>query len=450
MAREIIQDIKRSKKSLREILPKEPKPTRSVGGSMGIRRVGSSVSEVATPPPNTPPPPATPRYTPPENNDFSPRRSGAKRSFLLILIILVVAGGAIVLGSSIFARATVTITPKTINLNIDNDLTAKKSDPESGLRFEIMTLETTEGRVVPISGTEDVLQKASGKIKIFNQFSAENQALIKETRFEAENGKIYRIDKAVTVPGYKKNGAEIVPGSVEAMVYADQPGSEYNGPVTKFTIPGFRGGARYDKFWAESVTPLEGGLEGKQGLVAETDRAKVKAETESALRERLLSEAKTRVPPGFVFYDQGMTWTITEQKPELKPGATDTVLTWAGKLDVVIFSVEELSRTLVSAQAGGEEGEMLIANLGELTFTPAKSSTEDVMNFQLSGTAKAVWQIDQEELKNSLTGLSKDGYQSVFAQYPAISRAEVVFRPPWVRSFPEATEKITIRLDGEN
>ena len=97
---------------------------------------------------------------------------------------------------------------------------------------------------------------------IYNKYSAEAQIFVKDTRFETPEGKIYRIDRAVTVPGMKNSGGQTVAGSVEATVYADKSGSEYNIGFSDFTIPGLKGGLKYEKFYARSKTPMTGGMKG--------------------------------------------------------------------------------------------------------------------------------------------------------------------------------------------
>ena len=51
---------------------------------------------------------------------------------------------------------------------------------------------------------------------------------------------------------------------------------------------------------------------------------------------------------------------------------------------------------------------------------------------------------DEDALKDGLTGEKKSSYQAIFAGYPTIERAEVVFRPPWSRTFPSRASKIKI------
>ena len=437
--REVIQDIKRPKRSLKEVLPKEKTAARIT--PVEIRRVNQSVQQDLEPNTINPPPPTEKSYR-------SVKRS--RRPWVIITTVLGLVV-MVVLISSVLAKATVRITPKETSFNLSDELSAQKSNPEKGLRFETMTLESSETRPVKATGTEKVSKKASGKITIYNSFSATSQSLIKETRFESKEGKIYRIDRAVTIPGYKKQGEEIIPGSVEAIIYADKSGPEYNSPVTEFTIPGFRGGPRFTKFSAKSITPLEGGLEGELSIVSPEEKARVKNDTEKILKDRLLGEVKTRIPPGFNYFDSGMFWEFSDSLPANNTTSTEIPFTQTAKLHVLIFNQKELSEKLAKLKLNTDETNILVTNLETLKFELKNLANFDPentaeINFTLSGEARAVWQVPAEELKTNLSGLSKDGYQSVFAQYPAITRAEVIFRPPWIRHFPEETTKIEVEI----
>ncbi len=437
--REVIQDIKKPKRSLREVLPRSPVPT--------IKRVSQSVSDEVEPEPEFTSPPPRPR---------TGRRGGKFFGFVIVIILLAV----LAIGASAFLnQATVKLSPKETNVSLNEETTItaiKKPENDTDLTFAIMTLEMSEGRLLPAKGKEQVSQKASGTITIYNDYSTKSQSLVKDTRFEAKNGKIYRISQAVTVPGQKKQGAETVPGSVEATIQADEPGADYNSDLTEFTIPGFRGDPRYTKFSAKSKTTLSGGLVGEVSLVEPADKARVKAELEDLLTKRLLEEAKTKVPADFIFYNESPIITFTEINPQ--PGsvsaAGEVEFKEGGKLTVPIFHRQKLSQHVAKSKLGESVGEekVIINNLEQLTFkvkgqTPTTWEQVEELEFTLNGEAKISWLIDQEELKNSLTGLSKDGYQSVFSQYPAIKRAEVIFRPPWIREFPTTVDKIKIEID---
>ena len=52
-------------------------------------------------------------------------------------------------------------------------------------------------------------RKASGQIIVYNAYNDNNQKLIKNTRFETPDGKIYRIQASIIVPGTKVEEGKI-------------------------------------------------------------------------------------------------------------------------------------------------------------------------------------------------------------------------------------------------
>jgi hypothetical protein len=160
---------------------------------------------------------------------------------LLVLIGAVLIIGAGYVFASRSAGAKVVITPKQQEVSVDSQFNAQKGT-SSTLQYQTVTISKDGKMVVEANGDEYVNTKASGTIIIYNNYSADSQKLVASTRFEAPNGKIFRISQPVTVPGKKGD----TPGSIEAIITADQAGPDYNVGLVDFTIPGFKDdGAKY-------------------------------------------------------------------------------------------------------------------------------------------------------------------------------------------------------------
>lgn len=104
---------------------------------------------------------------------------------------------------------------------------------------EETTVEATEQ--FPATNYQITENKAGGEITIINNYN-KNQPLVATTRFLTPDGKLYRLEKGVTVPAN---------GKITAIVSADQEGAEYEIGSTKLTIPGLWEGLR-DKIYAET------------------------------------------------------------------------------------------------------------------------------------------------------------------------------------------------------
>ncbi|MDP3003920.1 MAG: hypothetical protein Q8N43_00175, partial [Candidatus Azambacteria bacterium] len=111
-----------------------------------------------------------------------------------------------------------------------------------------------------LSDNANLPLKAGGVIYIYNAYSSAPQKLVAQTRFETKDGKIFRIQNPVIVPGAKMSGAKLTPSSIKVNVVSDATGEEYQIGPSYFTIPGFQGSPKYAGFYAESaesMTPVQ-------------------------------------------------------------------------------------------------------------------------------------------------------------------------------------------------
>jgi len=171
-----------------------------------------------------------------------------KLIFWALLLALLLA--LVFFVANYFAMATIEVTPVTRSSQIDTNFTATVGESESELIFHFTSLSEVKAKEVPATIEKKIQKKASGTVTIFNAYNGESQRLIKNTRLESADHKIFRIDQSVVVPGAKVVDGKTVPGSVDSVVYADVAGKEYNIGLGDFTIPGFKGDPRYSKFYS--------------------------------------------------------------------------------------------------------------------------------------------------------------------------------------------------------
>ena len=208
--------------------------------------------------------------TPPPTIKFSKQggRRGKKgrRAFIILAVLIIFA-----LGSIFFAKMEVTLTPKTASWKIEKTLILKRSQDPIFSVFRTLALpDTRSGSFVATERrTEDA--KAGGIVVIFNK-SKDAQVLIASTRLEAPNGNIYRIPKTIVVPGAKSQSGQSVPGSLEVAVTADKAGANYNLGLTDFTLPGLKGGSKYELIFGRSKIEISGGSEGARIVIGKSDR----------------------------------------------------------------------------------------------------------------------------------------------------------------------------------
>ncbi|MBL7045550.1 MAG: hypothetical protein ISR99_00760 [Parcubacteria group bacterium] len=349
--------------------------------------------------------------------------------------------------SYIFSGAKVVVTPKQRTVIVDGDFEAYKNAGFGELAYEIMTVERSLSKAVTATGEESVSEKASGQIIVYNDYSSANQRLITNTRFETPDGLVYRINKPIVVPGQKKVDGKLVPGSVEATVYADSAGKKYNVGLTDFVVPGFKGDPRFDSFYARSKSSMTGGFEGVKKTVDKSDEALARSELQEDLSEQLRDDAKSQKPENFYLFDNATF--IEFEAGQTEASGSNAKVVEKGTLYGVLFEKEAFSKFLAEETIGDFESTDVLELLttDNLQLTSAEGSvpwSEESFTFKLGGNGYLIWVYDEGQLQSDLAGKSKGAIETVLSGYPSISSANVVVRPFWRRSFPDEADKIKI------
>ena len=354
--------------------------------------------------------------------------------------------------SALFVSARVTVTPRTEVLPVNTTLTATKDRPNGEFGYQVVSVSATVEKSVPAGSVQKVDRKATGTIIVYNNATEAPQRLIANTRFESSDGKVFRIANALTIPGKKTENGKTIPGSVEVVVTADQPGPAYNIPLSDFTVPGLKGDPRYTTVYARSKTPTTGGFSGDMKVVDATVEKNAVSELQDSLREKLKNDINSQIPANFVLFDGGISYEV-QPVSQKDSSSDDAVLALSGVAHAVIFDRALLSEALV-AQSNSVlvgNGQMLsVTNINALDFALSGnvSITQNItspIQFTLTGDASIEWLFDEATLKNDLLGLKKGDLASLLeAKYPSIQSAQVKINPLWKQSFPTDPSKITI------
>lgn len=451
------------KRRLEDIVSK-PRP----GGQGGVPM--RPVRENPTPPPVTlaprarrMPPATEPPHHEPRTRPMRPeqelrtrrRRRGFPWLPTAIVASVVVIGTAFAL-SLLFSGATVTVHPRQEQSFIDGTFVAAPEAGAGQLGYKLLSVEETATEAVTATGEEEVEERAAGRITIYNEFDEEPQRLIKNTRFEAADGKIFRIQDSVNVPGATPKGdGTFTPGTVEANVFADEPGESYNLAPGRFTIPGFSGTPRYEKFYALSTEAMAGGFKGVKRVVAEEQEAAVRASLTEKLRTTLAEKSVSdgQKPEDQYLYKNAIFYRF-DPLPSTPEGDDKVTIGVRGTAYAVLFNKDEFAKFIASQAVAGYDNELVtLRNPDDITVTTGElpsdaSSTPPweggTVSVTISGTAHIVWNYDQQTLRNDLAGRETAALETILQGYPGIERATVVHRPFWKNTFPESPEDIEV------
>lgn len=348
---------------------------------------------------------------------------------------------------SLLRSATLAYTPKSAPLKFENEsFTAYKTGSDGVLLFSVVKISDTKGVAVPATGETQVSRKASGNIVVYNAASAEPQRLVKTTRFETPDGKIYRVQTDITIPGKTSAG----PGSLEITVVADQAGEAYNIGLTDFTVPGFKGDPKFKTVYARSKTPMTGGFVGMEKGVSPEALAQAKEELKASLKDQLIEEARAQVPADFVLYPTLSTITY-EDGPQSSSTDKTVNVNESGSFYGVIFKKSDLAQYIKTKKLSIPENQAIeVIGLPELELAFDGAAPSDLLkstqiDFKVNGTATAVWLTDETSLKKDLSGQSKNDLSIVLKNYPGILSADAIIRPFWKTSFPPLPADITVK-----
>jgi len=365
-----------------------------------------------------------------------------------------VAGGVLIFTAALllldfFARIRVVVTPRQEFVEVSSALRASASSSRD-IALEVISLEDSIELEREVTSVKSVEEKARGQVVIYNAFSSEPQPLVASTRLEAPNGNIYRITSPVTVPGAKTENGKLVPQGIEVAVFADKPGEAYNLSLSDFSIPGFKGTSKFEKFYGRSKTEITGGVSGERKVVSDQDVKALVSEAQENLRARLGERARKDLPAG-VFLLEGaseLETKVADITPPPNSSAERFKLRLEGTLRVFALKESELSQSLGRSYLALNPGEEVqIANREALGFEiVSKNFDEKTLTLRVKGRAHFVWTFDAEALRQELATASRQSRKEIFQNYPAIERAEIHFQPAWWRIFPDNTKRIKIEI----
>ena len=365
---------------------------------------------------------------------------------VLVLVIALSAIGFVFIG-----KTTITVVPQREEVTLSPNVvyTAYRTPEEGELGYTVVThsLEATD--TITATGRETVEEKASGRIVVYNNHSSAPQRLIKNTRFEAPNGDIYRVRNSFVVPGMDGE----TPGSIEITVYADKPGEDQNITEigTRFTIPGLKGDPRYKTFHAELSEPIVGGFVGERAIVDEDVLNATRTKLREPLRDQVYAAIAEKAGDDLLVFPGGVFTTFESPPVAYAEGDTATVREVV-RISAIAFDKKALARMLATAAlADPEDGDVLIDNPEDMTMTVVNKDGVDIANdalvqFTLDGRITLTWQVDVDRLKQDLVGKHSGALNTVMSGYPGIKSAQATIRPFWKSEFPSEVGSISVEI----
>jgi hypothetical protein len=358
----------------------------------------------------------------------------------------------------LYPRVTVAVTAKRLEVPVEVFVTmdGKRQDalPKEGkIRGKLFSFTEETTRTFPTTGKDKVVAKAQGTITIFNAFSAKPQALVATTRFESPDGKIFRLVKAVAVPGATVANGSTKPASVAAEVQADQPGALYNIGPADFTIPGFKGTSKFTGFYAKSYAPMKGGAEGHTVVATEDDLAGARRVLREELTAMLAEKLNQSLLEGWTTLPESSKYEIVAATPSISPGTAADNFQMHFKLSLAAMSypeseLEALIQERLKDIPMDIPSETSNARIESVRADePRLEESKQLFSGLLKVIVKVEARLDKDALKREILGKRETALKEYLRDHESIQTVKVTFWPFWVKRVPRRDGLVTVTID---
>ena len=375
----------------------------------------------------------------------------AKAVFASVLIFVV----PLFLVHVFFARATIQVWPQITKLHVEEFLIAQVGFDKVNLekkivRARIFEEEVQQTLLFSSTGTKLKETKARGIIRIYNKNSTEPQDLVIDTRFISEDGKLFRLTSAVSIPGGQMDGRKLIPGILDVQVVAAQPGSEYNIEASKFSLPGLVGSAAYTKIFGESLSAMTGGAYRKVAIVTEEDIVKAADQLVEALKIQAVKSLLAKIPPEFQVLQDSLTSTNVEDNSLVKSGVELDQFNYTGKVTVSMVGFDKADADLIvqhflSDYISADQG----INQETLRVT-YKASREDrgkgVIRIVVQVEADRYEKVDRATLMYLMQDVTDSQFPQLMREYPFLAKAQFSLWPFWISRIPKDEGRISLEI----
>lgn len=390
------------------------------------------------------------------DNDSQSRTESRKFTFKFfyyfvgIVLALAVAGFIFIN----FPKLKVKITLNHKELSTVVDLTVKNKIDQVGLKEvkgEIFEFEIEEKMQFKATseGYSNDSGKARGEVKILNKFSSASQPLVAGTRILSKEGKLFRLTKNVTVPGMTDQSA----GEISVEVIADRPGADFNLDPTTFTIEGFKGGPKYEKFEVFSSQTMSGGKESddnqKTKIVSTEDIDKARVETLDHLKNDLEKHIQEHIPSDMIFFTDSAEKETTEAKSLVEAGTPTEKFDFLVKQKIKIFAIDKASFFELLEKQIQAENNSNYQIVGQLDYVFEKFSNnfrEGIMTLTVKVIVQTISSFDEENVKLGLDGKKQQEIIDTLVNYPEIEKVEIFYNPSFMSFVPVSKSNIKFEI----
>lgn len=385
---------------------------------------------------------------PPYEPEMSKGKGAGSRFFLWFALCLAVFFFFLSF-SYMFADVEITINPKVQAISINQNLSAAKESNSALLSFDVVVISGEETRKVEAREKKALEIPARGTVIFYNAFSTSLQTLNIDTRLEGSNGKLYKTEKRVILPGMS-NGT---PGKIEVGIYAAEAGEIYNSTPLDFKIFGFRSTPKYEKMYARSKGDITGGVKGEFYTLTTSDKERMVSELRDALEDKLLRQATEQTPKGFILFKNAVFLDVQDKNVSAYSKDMNVSINIKGTLHGVLFNEKKLTEIIAKQYVKDYDGsDVFIPNMKNLSFILNDTQNTNLnmatnISFVLKGETKLAWRFNEEKFKSELLNKKKRDFNFILSKYKNVESANLSLDPAWRMSMPDKLKNIKVMVN---
>ncbi len=395
-------------------------------------------------------------------------------SFAILLIIIYIA----LPGSTIILTPAASVLEKSVNITLA-DYQSNKAELDTNPTHMIASyaVDTTIYRTLTHYATgkkiSDKAANSSGKITIINTTNNE-WPLVAQTRFQTDEGLVFRIVDAITVPPATNDGL----GLMDAFVIADQldangliMGERGNVEASTFFLPGLRESSR-SSLYAESYEAMTGGITDYISYITNEDieaaKSRLTDELHKSANEELQAviEQKTEMVEGevdFELLDGDDAVKIANVSYDLLSGLegleiSEFDITGSVYVSGVYYDRDVMIAILINELTLKKSPQKELLRINEDSTTYRIFEWDDTYGkIKLTANIKGIEQynIDEdnengakllEKIKNHIVGQNIDNAKLYIQNLQQINKAEIEIWPMWSPTLPNITDNIEFEI----
>ncbi len=371
------------------------------------------------------------------------KKSGKSKAWLFFFSLLCMVFFYVY--TYVLNSAVITVTPHYADIEIHK--VERFGFGEDLIPYTLATTSVQKTKQLQKGESKKIETKAEGVIRMYNNYDATPMRLIKNTRVEGNNSKIYRLTKSITIP--PKKGT--IPGSIEVTIVAESTGADYNIEVSDFSLPGLKASPRYKAIYGRSKTSITGGNATTKSYVSKSELSAAIDEFTIASQQTLKNKMKDIDVNGYVAIAESITLDVEDNQKNILEGDED-VYKGVATAYIMLIKESDMAKILAKSQSQYQGEGVRISSKDDIKKTLTYSFKNDVsidknmsVEMHIDGTARIIYTFDANRLREQALSKKSKDFSAILSTFPSIAKAEMKISPMWISTFPSTANKVTVQ-----